>query len=98
MIEFTEKVCTNFDESTTREWLETNGLGGFAASTIASVNTRRYHALLIATTKPPLGRMSLLSKFEEVLVVDGRSHELSANQYSGAIHPSGYLHLKHRVA
>jgi predicted glycogen debranching enzyme len=94
MIEFTEQICANFDESTSREWLETNGLGGFASSTIAGINTRRYHALLTAAAKPPVGRMVLLSKFEEVFVVNGVRYELSANQYSGAVHPRGFLYLK----
>ena len=77
-----------------REWLETNGLGGFASSTIAGLNTRRYHGLLIAATKPPVGRMLLLSKLEETLVVDGRRHDLSANRYPDVVHPQGYLLLQ----
>ena len=51
-------------ERLNREWLETNGLGGFASSTLAGINTRRYHGLLTAATKPPVGRMVLLSKLE----------------------------------
>ncbi len=77
-----------------REWLETNGIGGFASSTIAGMNTRRYHGLLVAATKPPVGRMVLLSKFEETLSIDGQSFELSVNRYPGAVHPQGYLYLK----
>jgi glycogen debranching enzyme len=62
MIELTKRICTNFDPSTRREWLETNGLGGFASSSLAGINTRRYHGLLTAAAKPPVGRMVLLSK------------------------------------
>ena len=80
----------DFDTATTREWLETNGLGGFASSTIIGLNTRRYHGLLTAATKPPVGRILMLSKLEEVLVIDGRRYELSANQYEGAVHPKGF--------
>src|SRR5438874_13776542 len=76
------------------EWLETNGLGGFASSTIAGLNTRRYHGLLVAATRPPVGRMVLLSKIEETLVVDGRRWEIGCNRYPGVIHPHGYLHLR----
>ncbi|MGD1074424.1 MAG: glycogen debranching enzyme N-terminal domain-containing protein [Bryobacteraceae bacterium] len=76
------------------EWLETNGLGGFASSTIAGLNTRRYHGLLIAATQPPVGRMLLLSKFEETLVIDGRRYDLSANRYPGVVHPQGYLDIR----
>lgn len=73
-----------------REWLETNGLGGFSSSTIIGLNTRRYHGLLTAATSPPVGRLVLLSKLEEVLIVDGRRYELSTNQYPGVIHPQGF--------
>src|ERR1700745_3183301 len=90
MIRFGEKSCTNLDAALRREWLETNGLGGFASSTIIGVNTRRYHGLLVAATKPPVGRIVMLSKLEETLVIDGRRYELSTNQYPGAIHPEGY--------
>src|SRR5947207_6281068 len=84
---------TQFDpaKSTSREWLETNGLGGFASSTIIGLNTRRYHGLLTAATKPPVGRIVMLSKLEETLVINGRRYELSANQYPGAVYPQGYL-------
>jgi glycogen debranching enzyme len=52
MISFDEGICRNLDTSSQREWLETNGLGGFASSTIAGLHTRRYHGLLVAATKP----------------------------------------------
>src|ERR1022692_4808549 len=91
MIHFDRKVCQNPEIAFRREWLETNGLGGFASSTIAGLNTRRYHGLLIAATKPPVGRMLLLAKLEETLVVDGRRHDLSANRYPGVVHPQGHL-------
>ncbi|HEX6719816.1 MAG TPA: amylo-alpha-1,6-glucosidase [Pyrinomonadaceae bacterium] len=73
-----------------REWLETNGIGGFSSSTVIGLNTRRYHGLLTAATKPPVGRLVLLSKLEETLVIEGQRYELSANQYPGVIHPQGY--------
>ena len=81
-------------ECVQREWLATNGLGGFASGTVSGLHTRRYHGLLTASTKPPVGRFLLLSKFEETLVVDGRRFELSANRYpDGVIHPHGYVLL-----
>ncbi|HXM43040.1 MAG TPA: amylo-alpha-1,6-glucosidase [Bryobacteraceae bacterium] len=94
MVRFGRQVCNNPEIALKREWLETNGVGGFASSTIAGLNTRRYHGLLIAAIKPPVGRMLLLSKLEETLVVDGRRYDLAANRYPGAIHPEGYLFLK----
>ena len=94
MIIFDSEICTDFESASKREWLETNGIGGFASSTIAGANTRRYHGILTAATKPPLGRITMLSKFEETLTIDGKSYELSANQYPNSINPNGYKHLK----
>jgi len=90
MIQFDRRVCSDFAQATSREWLEANGLGGFASSTIIGCNTRRYHGLLIAALNPPVGRTLLLSKLEEELVIDGITYPLSTNQYPGAIHPQGY--------
>src|SRR5262245_32345809 len=94
MIQFNRDICGELSSATRREWLETNGIGGFASSTIAGLNTRRYHALLTAATKPPVGRLVLLSKLEETLVIGERRYELSANQYPGIVHPQGYQYLK----
>src|SRR5256885_13287585 len=93
MIQFDEHICCDLDIARTREWLESNGLGGFASSTIIGLNTRRYHGLLTAALTPPVGRFVLLSKLEETLIVDGARFELSANQYAGAVHPQGYQYL-----
>ncbi|HUS09173.1 MAG TPA: amylo-alpha-1,6-glucosidase [Pyrinomonadaceae bacterium] len=90
MIEIDQESCRNLETALSREWLETNGIGGFSSSTITGLNTRRYHGLLTAATKPPVGRLVLLSKLEETLIIDGRRYELSANQYPGAVHPEGF--------
>jgi len=90
MIEFDPESCRDLKVALTREWLETNGIGGFSSSTISGLNTRRYHGLLIAATKPPVGRLVMLSKLEETLLIDGRRYELSSNQYPGVIHPQGF--------
>jgi predicted glycogen debranching enzyme len=92
MIEFDKDSLRDLSFATSREWLETNGIGGFSSSTIIGLNTRRYHGLLTAATKPPVGRFVLLSKLEETLVIDGRHFELSANQYPGVIHPQGFTY------
>ncbi len=94
MIRCDESVCRDLDAALRREWLETNGLGGYASSTIIGLNTRRYHGLLVAATRPPGGRMVLLSKMEETLVIEGRRYELSANRYPGVVHPAGYRYLR----
>ncbi|MEO8132280.1 MAG: glycogen debranching enzyme N-terminal domain-containing protein, partial [Bryobacteraceae bacterium] len=67
-IRFEQDDCTRLSRATKLEWLETNGIGGFASSTITGLNTRRYHGLLVAATKPPVGRMMLLSKVDEAIV------------------------------
>jgi predicted glycogen debranching enzyme len=94
MIQFDKEICGDLDAALRREWLETNGLGGFASSTIIGLNTRRYHGLLVAATKPPVGRLVLLAKLEETLVINGQRFDLSANRYPGAIHPQGFRYLK----
>src|SRR5437764_7798352 len=94
MISMDEKICRNLNQALAREWLETNGLGGFASSTITGLNTRRYHGLLVAATRPPVGRMVLLSKLEETLIIGNERYELGCNQYPGAIHPQGYGYLR----
>jgi predicted glycogen debranching enzyme len=76
-----------------REWLEANGLGGYAMSTATGQNTRRYHGLLVAATVPPVGRVVLLSKLEETLLVDGRRIDLSTNRFPGVTHPEGFRFL-----
>ena len=77
-----------------REWLETNGIGGYACSTVIGCNTRRYHALLCAATAPPLGRMVLVNKADETLSIGERHIELGCNQFPGAVHPNGYHYLE----
>jgi predicted glycogen debranching enzyme len=93
MIRFERETWRDLEAALRREWLETNGLGGFASSTIVGLNTRRYHGLLVAATKPPVGRLVLLSKLEETLLIDGRRFNLSVNRYPGVIHPQGFHHL-----
>ncbi len=92
MIEIDQESCRNLETALSREWLETNGIGGFSSSTITGLNTRRYHGLLTAATKPPVGRLVLLSKLEETLIIDGRRYELSTNQYPGVVHPQGFTY------
>ena len=94
MIQFKRETCGDLEAAFSREWLETNGLGGYASTTIIGLNTRRYHGLLVAATKPPVGRLVLLSKVEETLFIDGNRFDLSANRYPGVVHPQGFLYLK----
>ena len=77
-----------------REWLATNGLGGYACSTIPCLNTRKYHGLLVAAMAPPVRRMVLLSRVEETLHCDGWPFPLACNEYPGTIHPEGHRLLR----
>lgn len=83
----------DFERLTELEWLETNGLGGWASSTVSGAHSRRYHGLLVAATQPPVGRTVLVSKLDETLRFDGSVWELGCNRYPGAVHPQGYRYL-----
>jgi predicted glycogen debranching enzyme len=93
-LSFDQTLTQNFDAASRREWLETNGLGGWASSTIAGAHTRRYHGLLVAATHPPVGRMVLLSKLDETIVLDNQRFELGCNRYPGTVYPRGYEFLQ----
>src|SRR5438552_15485489 len=69
----------------TREWLVTNGLGGYASGTVAGANTRRYHGLLIAALPAPLGRVVMLNHlWEQLRLPDGQVVRLGAEETAGA--------------
>ncbi|MGD2272381.1 MAG: amylo-alpha-1,6-glucosidase [Desulfobacterales bacterium] len=93
-IQFDQSRTQNFSEAIRREWLETNGLGGWASSTIIGAHTRRYHGLLVAALRPPVGRAVLLSKLDEAIEFENERFELGTNLFPGAIHPQGYRYLQ----
>ncbi len=77
------------------EWLETDGLGGFASGTVSTIRTRRYHALLLAATRPPTGRMVLVNGLEVWLETSGGKFALSSDRYDPeVIHPDGATHIE----
>ncbi len=72
------------------EWLEADGLGGFASGTVSGTRTRRYHALLLAATTPPTGRVVLVNGFDAWAAVGDRQEALSSQCYAPAVvHPDG---------
>src|SRR5262252_9828293 len=72
------------------EWLEADGLGGFASGTTSGVRTRRYHALLLAATTPPTGRVVLVNGFDASVDMQGESYALTTQRYApGVQHPDG---------
>ena len=82
------------DEALAGEWLYTNGLGGYASSTLCGCNTRRYHGLLVAALEPPVKRTLLVAKLEETLWVGQIPFELGTNEFEdGTIHPRGQQYL-----
>ncbi len=89
-VDWGREICGNLEIAESREWLCTNGIGGFASGTIAGSLTRRYHGLLIAALTPPLGRTLLVAKLDEAIEYDGLTRQLSANRWAGGtIDPHG---------
>jgi predicted glycogen debranching enzyme len=83
------EVCRDFERASRLEWLDTNHTGAYAMGTVAGVNTRRYHSLLIASLSSPADRYSTLSRVEEHVTLDGKKFELATVQYPGAVQPHG---------
>jgi predicted glycogen debranching enzyme len=90
MIAFGPDVVRSYSQASALEWLETDGLGGYALGTVAGANARRYHGLLTAASRPPVGRVQLVNRLEEVLLTSGGPHALSCQRYPGAVHPDGF--------
>ncbi|MFE4107398.1 amylo-alpha-1,6-glucosidase [Almyronema epifaneia] len=89
-IEFGREICGYLPAAERREWLVTNGIGGYAAGTVAGLLTRRYHGLLVAALKPPLGRTLLVTKADETILYDGRLYPLYVNRWGdGSLNPRG---------
>lgn len=77
------------------EWLETNGLGGYACGTVIGLRTRRYHGWLIAANRPPTDRVLLLAAADEAVTVNGQTVPLGAHLFrDGTIAPDGRLQLR----
>lgn len=94
-IGFGREVTSHLESALQREWLVTNGIGGYASSTAAMANSRRYHGLLVAALQPPLARTLLVSKLEATARLGGDLFPLTTNEYSdGTINPHGYQNLE----
>ena len=90
---FSEEECRDFSFASSKEWLLTNGIGGFAMGTLAGVNTRRYHGLLIAALSPPTERTLVFAACDAYAISGKKKMPLSANQYPDAVYPNGYEFL-----
>jgi predicted glycogen debranching enzyme len=89
-VSFDKSVCQNLKLASSKEWLEANGIGGFATSTMIGANTRRQAGLLVASLRPPVDRHVLLSKFEERVFVNGHEAHICTNLYPGTVYPHGF--------
>jgi predicted glycogen debranching enzyme len=94
-VQFGREICGNLPAAESREWLVTNGIGGFASGTIATGMTRRYHGLLIAALQPPLGRNQLVAALDEGVRYGGATYGLATHRWaSGAVDPQGFQFIE----
>ncbi|HVG77208.1 MAG TPA: amylo-alpha-1,6-glucosidase [Patescibacteria group bacterium] len=95
LLDWGREICGDLATADRREWLCTNGLGGFASGTVAGGLARRYHGLLVAALQPPLGRTLVVAKLEEDVEYGGAGHALSTNRWAdGTVAPHGYRDLE----
>lgn len=88
-------ICCDFHETISREWLVTNGIGGYAAGTVAGVLTRMQHGLLVAFPPEETTPHLLLAKIDEEVNFDLRTYYLGTNEYrDGSLNPAGFFHLE----
>ncbi|WP_420640791.1 amylo-alpha-1,6-glucosidase [Candidatus Leptofilum sp.] len=91
LIDFGRELCGDLATAESREWLVTNGIGGYASGTVAGTLTRRYHGLLMAALEPPLGRTLLLAKLDETVEYEGiyprsgRFYPLYVNRWANGV-------------
>lgn len=95
MIGLGRQVCGDLDRAAQREWLVTDGLGGYAMGTVAGLRTRRYHGLLVVASAPPGGRRLGLAALDPVLVLGDRRVRLATHEWvGGSVDPTGHRHLE----
>jgi predicted glycogen debranching enzyme len=94
-VQFGREICGDLAAAESREWLVTNGIGGFASGTVANSSTRRYHGLLIAALQPPAGRTQLVAAMDEIVRYSGADFALATHRWaSGDVEPKGFLNLE----
>ena len=89
-----KEYCINTEHALRREWLDTNGLGGYASSTVIGCHTRKYHGLLVAALEDPPMRAVLLSKLEVSLHTHRKVFRCATNKYPGVFHPTGHKYIE----
>jgi predicted glycogen debranching enzyme len=94
-VEFGREICDVLKVAEQREWLVTNGIGGFASGTVSGNLTRRYHGILVAALQPPVGRTQLVAKLDETGRYQAAEYALATNRWaSGSVAPEGYLNIE----
>ncbi len=95
LVHFGRDICGDLAQAERREWWLGNGLGAYAAGTVAGSLTRRYHGLLVAPVNPPLGRFLVVAKADATLTDGTREWPLFTNRWEGGtVSPHGYRHLQ----
>ena len=94
-LDWGREICGHLETAESREWLCANGIGGFASGTVVGLLTRRYHGLLVAALKPPLGRTLLVAKLDESIEYNGLRCPLFSNRWAGGtVDPHGYHEIE----
>jgi predicted glycogen debranching enzyme len=92
---FGREICGDLSIVETREWLVTNGIGGYGSGSVAGSITRGYHGLLVAAVRPPVDRRIMLVKFDEKVTYRGTVYDLATNRWgSGVVSPEGYKNIQ----
>lgn len=92
-IRISQEELSKVEDSLKKEWIVTNGLGGYASSTVLGVNTRKYHGVLVAAFHPPKGRRVCVTKLDEELRLGNAFYPLFANEFQYGIYPRGFQFL-----
>src|SRR5262249_49696305 len=94
-VSFGREICGDLEQAEQREWLITNGIGGFASGAISGNLTRRYPGLLFSALHPPVGRTQLVARLDETARYDGSEVPLATNRWlSGVVEPKGYTNIE----
>lgn len=92
---FDRSICCDLNETVSREWLVTNGKGGYASGTVAGALTRLQQGLLVASPQEGASPQLLVAKMDEEIVFDQRTYYLGTNEYKdGTLNPAGFVHLE----
>lgn len=96
-MEFGKGYWKTFAEGVEREWVITNGIGGYCGSTIINASARMHHAYMVASLHPPVERYAVLNKIDETLVIDGKTFSFATNQRPGGWNDEGQKYLQRFV-